>query len=219
MTAATTITSAERERQRVEHLVLERPRPPAPAPKKPRGMSRMDWAAAKGAAAARAAEAAQLAPDVEVQVQLRERWSGAGTPQTHYHADRAKRRAGCLARLFATGTVNAQQLQAATEIAETFEAIAAAVAIRSSFGFDRVDCGFRPENAGELGGHVPRELIYNRWRGAAEGPIGAVLAMIVDDAGLVEVARAWRMSDRRAREVLVDALDLWNGLLGRQRSR
>jgi hypothetical protein len=200
---------SEYERQRVEHLVLERPRPrPTKVPRRRRGGRR-----------SAASEPMALMPGIEERVALRERWShkAQGTPETHEHVDTVVRRAGSLARLYATGTIDADQLAAAQEIVETYEAIAAAVSVRSSFTGQRVDAGFRPELAGvEAGGRALRELTYDRWRGAIELP-AMVLTMVVDDIGLTIAARRWRVSDRRARAVLVDALEGWVRLRGWRR--
>lgn len=202
MTSPTPAERAERERQRVAHLVLCEPRP-RPA-KQPSRKTRRKGAAAPAPVV--------LAPGIEDRVALRERWSHKtnGTPETHEHADRIRRRAGSLARLHGSGTINADQLAAAQEIAETYEAIGAAVGVKSSFAGQRVDSSFRPELAdGIAGARVARELAYDRWRASVDGPIGAVLAMIVADRGLTLVAREYRMSDRRARQLLVASLDLW----------
>ncbi|WP_370713494.1 hypothetical protein [Sphingomonas sp. IW22] len=189
------LSAAEIEAQRVAHLVLGRPRP-----KPGRNKSR------KGRA-----EPIRLAPGIEEAVQLRERWShkAQGTAETHEHFARAARREGSMARLVATGAIDAHQLAAAQEIAAAHEAIVAEVAVRTA----------RLEPRGTGGGPlaasaapiaaVIRERAYTKWREAA-GPHGAMLlAIIVDDMALTHAARRWRLSNRRARSILIAALDRW----------
>jgi hypothetical protein len=97
--------AAERERQRVAHLVLGQPRPRPPGANRRR----------KGKVPPRI----ELAPGIEERVALRERWShkSHGTAETHEHAAAEARREGALARLVATGSIDAHQLAAAHMIA------------------------------------------------------------------------------------------------------
>ncbi|MBB4152918.1 hypothetical protein GGQ80_000806 [Sphingomonas jinjuensis] len=211
------IDSVERERQRFHHLVLEQPRPKPSACTRPRGISKSEWKARRHELQL---ASTRLLPGIEEQVQLREEWGGGrGTAQTVYHADRARKRAGSLARLHASGTVTSEQLIAALDIAETYEAICNHVGIKSSFAFDRVDCSFRPELAGDvLSAGAIRELRYDEWRRSVER-FALVVDIIVADVGLTIAARSHRVSDRRARVLLVDALELWILLRGRPRPR
>jgi len=56
---------------------------------------------------------------------------------------------------------------------------------------------------------VIRERAYQCWRDdvGVHGPM--LLAIIVDDMAITSAARRWRLSNRRARAVLVAALDRW----------
>lgn len=210
----TEIDSAERERQRFQHLVLEKPRPKPAAGVRPKGMAKSEWKARRHELQQ---ASTRLLPGIEEHVQLRERWAfDKGTPQTLERADRAGKRAGSLARLHGSGTITSEQLIAALDIAETYEAICNQVGIKSSFAFDRVDCSFRPELAGDvLSAGAVRELRYDEWRRSVER-FGLVVDIIVADVGLTIAARAHRVSDRRARALLVDALNLWIVLRGRR---
>lgn len=201
----------ERERQRFHHLVLGRPRPKqgqAPAPRK-RCKRRIG----------KAAEPVLLLPGIEERVQLRERWQHkqAGTPETHEHADHMARRPGSIARLFASGAIDREQLAAAEAIAEAHRAITADVRVRTASLETRVDGGEHGRHAAELFGRVRAELTYDRWRALVGGPVDLLLSVIVYDVGLTIAARRYRTSMPRARRLLGDALDLWWTCLGRTR--
>lgn len=190
-----TITT-DRERQRFEHLVLERPRPKAIRKRKTRR-------SAPGIVA--------LQPGIEERVQLRERWShkAQGTPETHEHADRARQRPGSLARLHATGTIDADQLAAADEIASAYRAITAGVAIKTASLEARIDGGAHGRAEAQALGAVYADFAYDWWRAAVGSSAEALLAIIVHDVGLTIVARRYGLSMPRARRMLTEALDLW----------
>lgn len=189
--------SLEREGQRVAHLVLGEPRP------KPKGANRLK----KGKTPA----IVVFEDGIEERMQLRERWSHKtnGTAETHEHAAAQARREGSLARLVSTGAIDAHQLAAADQIAEAYHSITAEVAVRTA-NLEPRSSGGGPHSAS----HAPisaviRERAYARWREAV-APHGAMLlAIIVNDMALTTAARDWRMSNRRARSILVSALDSW----------
>lgn len=192
------ISAADLERQRVAHLVLGASRPKPASIGKGRSKRRVPIV---------------LAPGIEEAVALRERWSHKqGTPETHEHC--ARTREGSLARLYQTGAIDAEQLASALQIAEVVERIGADVAVRTASLETRVD-ETRLGDGGfhERLGRVRREMAYTRWRAAAIGPIGALLEMIVGDVGFTVVARRHRMHNRRAKRLLLDALDLWPTVL------
>ena len=211
-----TIVASERERQRVEHLVLERPRPTPVIPTRPRGLSKQEWKARK---VALRETGATLAPGIEERVALREAWSHKqGTPETHQRI--ASGRAGSLARLWRSGAIDDVQLNAAVEIAEAHAAIGADVRVKTASLETRVDAFRHGDAFYEALGKVRREIAYTDWRRAIEGPVPAILAMIVGGAegepeGYSVVARRFGMSPRRARAMLIAALDLWPVMLGR----
>ncbi|MBM7407072.1 MULTISPECIES: hypothetical protein [Sphingomonas] len=189
-------TPAERERQRVEHLVLGAPRPRPGANRRK-----------KGKAPAKIA----LAPGVDEAVELRERWShkANATPQTLEHVAAELRREGSLARLLRTGAIDAHQLAAAQAIREAFHLVVADVAVRTAKLEPRGTGGGPDAASTELLRTVIADRAYTAWR-AAIAPHGQMLlAIIVDDVGLTKAARRWRVSDRRARAILVNALDSW----------
>ncbi|MEZ0495148.1 hypothetical protein ACAX61_02465 [Sphingomonas sp. IW22] len=196
------LSAAEIEAQRVAHLVLGRPRP-----KPGRNRSR------KGRA-----EPVRLAPGIEEAVQLRERWShkAQGTPETHEHFARALlrekkagERDGSIARLVATGAIDAHQLAAAQEIAAAHEAIVAEVAVRTAKLEPRGTGGGPLAASAAPIAAVIRERAYTRWREAVGPHAAMLLAIIVDDMALTHAARRWRLSNRRARSILIAALDRW----------
>lgn len=189
-----TITSSEREQQRVAHLVLGAPRPKVGANKRKKGK----------------ASVFRLAPGIEEAVALREEWRGiAGTPETLHHVQRERSREGAIARLVATGALDAHQLAAAQEIVVAHDAIVADVAVRTAKLEPRGTGGGPNAASAERISAVLREAAYTRWREAVAPHAPMLLAVIVDDVGLVAAARRWRLSNRRARAVLTRALDIW----------
>lgn len=201
------IETTEYERQRVAHLVLGQPRPSPPALKKPKGMAKGVWKIERR----RLLDAgAQLAAGIEEQVALREDWRGIeGTPQTLQHAQAQNSRPGALARLVATGAIDTHQLAAAEEIELAYSRTVADVAVRTANYSRGLSGGRRKDAAGEGIAAAYLDLAYTQWR-AAVGPHAAMLlSIIVDDVPVTAVARRYRMSARRARTILVLALDRW----------
>jgi hypothetical protein len=136
-----------------------------------------------------------------------------GTPETHGHASR--RNQGALAALYKNGTIDSEQLAAAAEIGQVAERIARDVAVRTASLETRVDVT-RHGDGGffERLGQVRRELAYSQWRRLLPHP-AAVLDMLVGEpVGFTIVARRYRMHNRRARQLLIDALNLWPEILG-----
>lgn len=209
------IDPVERERQRFEYLVLAKARRET---KQTRGSGRR--AKRKPMTSVKSVT---LLPGIEEIVAQRERWShkANGTPQTHEHAHAARTREGSLARLYNTGAIDAHQLGAAIDIASVAERIGADVAVRTASLETRIDSGRRGDGKFyEALNQVRREVAYSRWRSQVRGPIGAVLDMIVGDAvGFTIVARRYRMHNRRAKQLLIDALDLWPKIYGEVRKQ
>lgn len=147
--------------------------------------------------------------------QAAERWAhkNEGTPETHEHASR--RHQGALARLYKAGEIDAEQLGSAAEIAAVAERIGADVTVKTASLETRVDVT-RIGDGGffERLGQVRREAAYTRWRAEVEQP-AAVLDMLVGDAlGFTIVAARYRMHNRKAKRLLIQALDLWPRILG-----
>jgi hypothetical protein len=147
--------------------------------------------------------------------QMRERWKhkNEGTPETHEHASR--RCQGALARLYQSGAIDAEQLAAAVEIATVAERIAADVTVKTASLETRVDvtrCG----DGGffERLGQVRREAAYGRWRAQLPQPAPVLEMLVGEPLGFTIVAVRYRMHNRSAKALLIDALDLWPQILG-----
>nr|MDP8995297.1 hypothetical protein [Pseudomonadota bacterium] len=86
------------------------------------------------------------------------------------------------------------------------------VAVRTASLETRIDCSRAGEAFYRHLGQVWREAAYGRWRAALARP-APVLAMIVGEGGaplpFTVAARRWRMSNRTAKRLLIEALDLW----------
>lgn len=148
--------------------------------------------------------------------EMHERWDhkAHGTPETHEH--NARRQDGSLARLYISGGIDAEQLASAVEIATVAERISAAVEVRTSSADQRVDKSRNGDDTFyEKLGTVRREMAYSEWRRQVRGPIAAVLEMVVGETvGFTVVAQRYRMHNRRAKQLLIDALDLWPEIYG-----
>ena len=200
-----TITAAEHERQRVMHLVQGQPRP-RPELSKPAGMAKHEWKAKRRQLLDRGVE---LAPTIEEQVRLREEWRGIeGTPETLQYAQEQSSRPGALARLHATGAIDAHQLAAAEEIQLAYTRTVADVAVRTA-NWSGGQGGGRNGAAAEGIAAAYLDLAYTRWRENAAGHAPMLLAIIVDDVAVTVAARRYRLSTRKARDILVLALDRW----------
>lgn len=176
------------------HLVLGQPRPKAKA---------------TGRRSKRKPLPVVLAPDVETALRLREEYGHKkGTPETYAHLAVELRREGSLARLARSGAIDAHQLAAAEEIRAGHAAVTAEVRVRTA-RWERSGSG-GPLSADEesLGSWI-RQRAYTRWREAVAPHAAMLLAIIIDDMALTHAARRWRVSDRRARRLLGDALDRW----------
>lgn len=142
-----------------------------------------------------------------------------GTVETHAAA--ATMRQGALARLHRSGAISNDQLGWALEIQAEHERIDAAVGFCGASLETRVDISRNCDAAFfETLGAVRRAMAYTRWRNSLSmlcSPCltGAqhVLEMVVADLGVTWGARRLRMSVRRARKVLIDALDMWPSIL------
>lgn len=188
---------AEREQQRIAHLVLGAPRPKIKTGTKSRR--------------AKAAPSVILAPEIEGRVRMRERWSHKtnGTPETHEHAYAEAQREGALARLVMTGALNAHHLAAAEEIEKAYRAVTAEVAVRTAKLEPRSTGGGPMSASAPHIGAVILDRAYSAWREAVHPHGAMLLSIIIDDVGVTIAARHARMSNRRCRALLIDALDRW----------
>ena len=145
-----------------------------------------------------------------------------GTAETH--AEASRQRQGALMRLYQHGSIDNQQFGWAEEIAAEHARISADVTVRSGC-LERVDHGrVGTEVFFESLGAVRRAWAYSRWRDALQllvkdGTPAPILAMVVEDCGLVEVSRRFGMHHRRAKKLLIDALNLWPQLLADARRK
>ena len=139
-----------------------------------------------------------------------------GTPETHNAASR--QRPGALLRLWQSGAIDRHQLGWAEEIAVQHARIGADVSVRSG-SLERVDHGrLGDEVFFESLAAVRRAWAYSRWREALlllvrDGTPAPILAMVIEDCGVVEVARRFGMGRGRLERLLIDALDLWPRML------
>ena len=198
----------KRERERVIHLVLGEPRP----------IERLTVGKRGGRRKPRRVERpAQLSPGIDEAVQLREDWShkANGTPETWHRA--MNTHDGALAQLHRNGTIDNEQLEAAAEIANVYRSIEADVAVTVASLEARVDQS-RSNSAmvGESVRRVRMHLAYGYWRDALPPPKQLVLDMIVGDAvGYTIAAKRYGIHNRRAKRLLIAALDHWPACVDR----
>jgi hypothetical protein len=130
-----------------------------------------------------------------------------GTPETHANA--ARTRQGAVARLYEAGEISVDQLAAAANICAVHAIVTRDVAIGTVSFETRVDVGTR-HNAlfYERLGAVRAEVAYSAWRRSLAEP-WPVLAMVIDDVSYSTAAAHFGMHKRRAKKLLIDALDGW----------
>lgn len=192
--ALSAFSATEREQQRITHLVLGAPRPRRKVTAKRKKTK---------------APIVLLALGIEERVQLREAWSHKqGTPETHAYVAMIAKLDGSLGRLQRSGAIDVHQA-AAELIVAAHERIAADVAVRTAKLEPRESAGGANAASAERIAAVILERRYTEWRNRV-GPFAAMmLAVLINGMTLSTAARRWRMSDRRARALLVGALDQW----------
>lgn len=196
----------KRERQRFDHLVLGLPRPD-PELVRPAGLSRMEWKVFKQDLLARGMK---LEPGVEEAVSRREQFEhGQGTPETNAYKD--THHADSILQLERNGTLNKEQVEHVAEISNVHRSIESDVAIKVASFEARVDnSGAGANRAAEGINRVRMHLAYTIWREALPAPKQAILDMIVGDAiGYSVAAKRYRMHARRAKRLLIEAIDRW----------
>ncbi|OJY68728.1 MAG: hypothetical protein BGP16_05480 [Sphingobium sp. 66-54] len=145
-------------------------------------------------------------------IATRARWAHKrnGTPETHEHASHVRQ--GALARLYQSGAIDAELLCAGTEIGDAAQLVMRDVDIRTASLETRVDSSPRGGFFFETLGRVRIEAAYSRWRRQV-GPAGPLtLTIVLDDIGIAAAAALHHMSARRARQLLVQALELWQSV-------
>ncbi|MGE4338771.1 MAG: hypothetical protein AB7E55_22740 [Pigmentiphaga sp.] len=191
----------KREQQRFDHLVMGKPRP----------VERVTEGRKSGRRRPKTVERpVRLEPGIEEAVQLREAWDHKvyGTPETHERASRTH--SGALAQLNRNGTITNDQLEWAAQIANVYRSLEADVAVKVASLEARVDQSRRSGDAAESVYRVRMHLAYGYWRDLIPVPKQLVLDMIVDDAiGYTIAARIYRVHNRRAKRLLLEALDRW----------
>ena len=132
-----------------------------------------------------------------------------------------RRSISSLVRMHQTGKLDNAQYEAAMRIARVAERMERDVGVRGS-SVARVDCsGTARDQLVEYLGLVRDEATYGRWRRLIPLPRRMILDMILVDRPLATTARIhgkpWESSKRRkgARELFIDALDLWIDLRSR----
>lgn len=147
--------------------------------------------------------------------ELLKRWKhkNDGTPETHEHASRCNQ--GALARLYQSGSLDSEQFASAVEIAHVAERIGRDVAVKTASLETRVDVT-RVGDGGffEKLGQVRREVAYSWWRARLRQPAPVLDMLVGEPVGFTIVARRYRIGNKRAKRLLIDALDLWPEALG-----
>ncbi|MDB5412629.1 MAG: hypothetical protein JWR10_964 [Rubritepida sp.] len=191
--------AARRERERFEMKVLGAPPPPAPLPPKPSGMGKAEWRIEKK----RLREASVADQSLPV------KWAGIqGTPETLEYASRVHD--GALAQLHRNGTINAEQLEYAAQIANVHRSIESDVAVAIASLEARVDQSVRGPAVAERIHRVRMHGAYGFWRKMLPMPKALVLDMIVGDAiGYTVAAARHRVHNRKAKRYLIEAIQRW----------
>jgi len=193
--------AAKRERDRVAHLVLGEARPTEKVLQGKRSGRRKP---------VKRNVPVRLAPGIEEAVSLREHWAhkNVGTPETHEHA--ASTHQGALAQLHANGTIDSEQLEWAAQIANVHRSIESDVAVAIASLEARVDQSARAPAVAERIHRVRMHAAYGIWRKMLPMPKRLVLDMIVGDAiGYSVAATRYRVHKRKARRLLIEAVQRW----------
>jgi hypothetical protein len=188
----------KRERERFETLVLGQ-LPPPPVIKKPAGMTTKAWRK----------ERDRLVAEAQAERSLAAKWAGSkGTPETMERA--ANTHEGAIAQLHANGTIDAEQLEWAAQIANVHRSIEADVSVKVASFEARIDQSVRGGAVGERIHRVRMHHAYGIWRQMLPAPKALVLDMIVGDAiGYTVAARLHRVHKRKAKRLLLEAIQRW----------
>lgn len=170
-------------------------------------------------------DAMHLARELEHDLQRRRAamlssWDHAnylGTPGTYANA--AKINQGALARLFLSGEISRDELAWAVEIAMVAEDIERDVDPGIMSYEPRIDDSkYGKIKASLVEGiiRVRREVAYTYWRSSIPQPKRAILDMILGEPKPYStVAREYRIGHRRAKLLLLTALNLWPSAMDR----
>jgi len=209
----TSTITTERERQRVEHLVLGRPRPEPVIGGRPKGLSRLEWKVRKEQLRDLGAT---LLPGIDERVRLvEEHGGGRGTAETVAHLAVRQARPGAIARLFKSGAIDADQLAAADKIADTYRAVTADAPFRTASWETRTGGGGGPGDAELVPlGAALGEYALDWWLRSIRQP-EAMLAIVARDVALTVAARRHALSVPKARDLVRAGLDTWWRRYGR----
>lgn len=188
------------EQQRLDHLVFGKPRP----------VERVTIAGKKKRRSKTSERPVRLEPGIEEAMQRREAYAGtaAGTPETREHARRTH--SGALVQLHRNGTISDLQLEYAAQIASVYRSLEADVAVKVASLEARVDQSRRCMAGAEGIYRIRIHLAYGYWRETLPPPKRLVLDMVVGDTiGYSVAARIHRVHNRRAKRLLIEALDRW----------
>ncbi len=140
-----------------------------------------------------------------------DRWKhkNEGTPETHDKASR--QRQGTIARLFELGTIDADQLGWAAEIAAAAEEIERDVVIRPMTYEPRIDCAHSTDGLLIEGLHrVRRSVAYTHWRGRLPMPKRMVLDVLsIEQLSLTVSAERHNVHRRVVKRAVIRALNGW----------
>ncbi len=138
-----------------------------------------------------------------------------GTPETNERiaSTPSHRREWPLDRMARLGTIDADELAAAEEIAQVIEAIERSVSVRSGSLEARVDCSGSARDAlVESLGRIRLEVTYREWREKIPVPRRMILDMLTTNVPYNRLAKRHRLHWRTARKRLISALRLWISL-------
>lgn len=193
------LTAAKkRERERFEMRCLGK-KPEIVIGPRPKGMSKAEWRIEK----------ARRQKQALTSISLAAKWSHKqGTPETLEHASRTHQ--GALAQLHLNGTIDAEQLEWAAQIANVHRSIESDVAVVIASLEARVDQSRSTNLAGESIRRVRLHHAYTIWRDELPQPKGLVLDMLVGEpVGYTVAAKRYRVHNRTARQRLLHAIDRW----------
>lgn len=115
-----------------------------------------------------------------------------------------------IATMFERGGITPAQLSAADQIAKAAEIIQCAVGVKGASMEARVDhAGSARDVLVEHIANARLEQTYMRWRFKLPRPKRLVIDMVMEPCSLVETARLHNVPWRKARVMLIDALDRW----------
>ena len=150
-----------------------------------------------------------------------DRWKhkNEGTPETHEKASR--QRQGTIARLYEQGTIDADQLGWAAEIAAAAEEIERDVSIRPMAYEPRIDCAHGTDGLLIEGLYrVRRSVAYTHWRSKLPAPKRMVLDVVATEQVSLRVsAERCGVHRRLVKREVIRALNAWPAAVAFAESR